>query len=107
MDAYRKNPRSKWWDGYKGQRNVVMDEFRGGIDISYLLGWFDWYPATVEVKGSTVAVNFNRMWITSNMPFEKLYDHDPKVDEAVMDALRRRVEIIPMFDTFEHPAEGL
>lgn len=84
-----------------------MDEFRGGIDISYLLGWFDWYPATVEVKGSTVAVNFNRMWITSNMPFEKLYDHDPKVDEAVMDALRRRVEIIPMFDTFEHPEEGL
>jgi len=103
MDAYRKNPRSKWWDGYQGQRNVVMDEFRGGIDISYLLGWFDWYPATVEVKGSTVALKCTNFWITSNLPLERLYDNDPKVDETTLDALRRRLEIIPMFDTFEFP----
>jgi len=25
--------------GYKGQKNVVLDEFRGGIDISHLLRW--------------------------------------------------------------------
>lgn len=28
MDAYIKNPNTKWWDGYKGQDHVIIDEFR-------------------------------------------------------------------------------
>lgn len=28
-DAYPKDPNSKFWDGYRGQENVVIDEFRG------------------------------------------------------------------------------
>jgi hypothetical protein len=40
-DAYPKDPRSKFWCGYRGERNVVIDEFRGGIDIAHLLRWFD------------------------------------------------------------------
>lgn len=35
--AYSKDPRSKFWDGYQDQRHVVIDEFRGGIDVSHLL----------------------------------------------------------------------
>jgi len=30
VDAYSKCPRSKFWDGYQDQSNVVVDEFRGG-----------------------------------------------------------------------------
>lgn len=30
VGAYSKCPRSKFWDGYQGQENVVVDEFRGG-----------------------------------------------------------------------------
>lgn len=51
MDAYSKDPRSKFWCGYRGQRHVVLDEFRGGIDVSHLLRWLDRYPVIVEVKG--------------------------------------------------------
>lgn len=52
-DAYPKDPRSKFWDGYNGHSNVVLDEFRGAIDVSHLLRWFDRYPVLVEVKGSS------------------------------------------------------
>lgn len=31
LDAYPKNPRSKFWDGYRDHEHVVMDEFRGII----------------------------------------------------------------------------
>lgn len=31
LDAYPKDPRTKFWCGYQGQANVVLDEFRGGI----------------------------------------------------------------------------
>lgn len=30
-DAYCKDPRTKFWDGYQTQEKVVIDEFRGGI----------------------------------------------------------------------------
>lgn len=29
LEAYSKDPRSKFWDGYQAQRHVVVDEFRG------------------------------------------------------------------------------
>ncbi|ALE29706.1 replication associated protein [Lake Sarah-associated circular virus-30] len=44
VNAYPKDPRSKFWDGYRGQEHVVLDEFRGGIDIAHVLRWFDRYP---------------------------------------------------------------
>lgn len=36
-DAYPKSPRSIFWNGYSGQKNMIIDEFRGGIDISHIL----------------------------------------------------------------------
>lgn len=32
-DAYTKSARSKFWDGYQGESNVVIDEFRGRFDL--------------------------------------------------------------------------
>lgn len=28
IEAYIKNPNTKWWDGYKGETNIIIDEFR-------------------------------------------------------------------------------
>jgi len=33
FEAYPKSPTSKFWDGYRGQENVVIDEFRGQIEV--------------------------------------------------------------------------
>lgn len=90
LDAYPKDPRTKWWDGYTGQPHVVIDEFRGGIDIAHLLRWFDRYPVLVETKGGTIALSASVIWITSNLPPESWY---PDLDSETMEALRRRLEI--------------
>lgn len=34
-DAYPKAPTTKFWDGYQGQENVVMDEFFGQIEVRF------------------------------------------------------------------------
>lgn len=91
MDAYPKNPRTKWWDGYQNQPNVVIDEFRGAIDIGYLLQWVDRYPVLVEIKGSTVPLVAKKFWLTSNIPPHLWF---PDVDQVTQDALFRRFEII-------------
>lgn len=88
--GYPKDPRSKFWCGYQGQEHVVIDEFRGGIDIGHLLRWLDRYPVIVEIKGSSVVLSAKTIWITSNLPPESWY---PDVDPETMAALRRRLTV--------------
>lgn len=90
FDAYPKDPRTKWWDGYQGQEKVVMDEFRGAIDISHLLRWLDRYPVLVEVKGSSVVLKAKVIYITSNLHPSAWF---PGLDDDTLRALLRRINI--------------
>jgi len=91
LDAYPKDPRSKFWCGYKGQRNVIFDEFRGGIDVAHLLRWFDRYPVHLEVKGSSLPLEARNYWITSNLHPARWY---PELDGPTLDALMRRMTLV-------------
>lgn len=90
MDAYPKDPRTKFWDGYRNQKHVVIDEFRGAIDVAHLLRWFDRYPVNVEVKGSSVVLGAEKIWVTSNLDPRKWY---PDLDQETLNALLRRLTI--------------
>jgi len=93
FDAYPKDPCSKFWDGYRGQTHVVVDEFRGFIGIAHLLRWLDRYPVLVEVKGSSTVLKATKVWITSNLHPREWYKD---VDELTVAALMRRMEVIEM-----------
>jgi len=88
LDAYCKDPRTKFWDGYQVEKNVVIDEFRGGIDVAHLLRWLDRYPVRVEIKGSSRPLVATTIWITSNISPRQWY---PDIDEETMAALLRRL----------------
>jgi len=90
LSAYPKDPNTKFWDGYQGQDNVVIDEFRGTIDIGHVLRWFDRYPVIVEIKGSSVPLKATKIWITSNLHPSCWY---PTLDADTQAALMRRLEI--------------
>lgn len=91
MDAYSKDPRSKFWCGYRGHRHVVVDEFRGGIDVSHMLRWTDRYPCHVELKGSSAPLLATKIWITSNLNPTMWY---PDLDPETLAALLRRLSIV-------------
>lgn len=88
--AYAKCPRTKFWDGYQSEESVVIDEFRGGFDVSHLLRWTDRYPVRVEVKGSSRPLHAKRIFITSNLDPRRWY---PELDPDTLDALMRRLTI--------------
>lgn len=90
LGAYPKAPTTKFWDGYRGEEHVVIDEFRGTIEISHLLRWLDRYPCIIEVKGSSLVLRARRLWITSNLSPREWY---PLVDPDTVAALLRRLEI--------------
>jgi len=91
LDAYPKDPSTKWWDGYQAQENIVIDEFRGRIAVEHILRWFDRYPVVVETKGGATVLRASRIWITSNISPD---DWFPDLDTETKCALRRRMSVI-------------
>lgn len=104
FDAYPKDPNTKFWDGYQGQEHVVMDEFRGKIDISNILRWTDRYPVSVETKGSGVVFSARRLWITSNLHPSRWY---PDLDSETQEALMRRLEVHVFTEEWFPPEEAV
>lgn len=89
-EAYVKDPNTKWWDGYNGQKRVIIDEFTGLISISHILRWLDMYPVIVETKGSAMPLLADEFWITSNID-PRLWYAD--INEEQKKALLRRMEV--------------
>lgn len=66
-------PRGLWWDGYKQQRCVIIDDFYGWIKYDELLKICDRYPYKVQVKGAFEEFKAEKIWITSNVDIDDLY----------------------------------
>lgn len=90
IQAFAKDPRTKWWCGYQSQENVIIDEFRGDISISHILRWLDRYPVRVETKGGATPLLARTIWITSNLDPRKWYSD---LDQDSLAALLRRLNI--------------
>jgi len=86
-DVYMKD-KSKWWDGYTGQKVVVYDDFYGNIKVGEVLNLIDVYRVQVETKGGTVFLRNSVNIFTSNEPPENWYVHIP---QKVQEALQRRM----------------
>lgn len=65
-DAYVWCSTGKFWEGYMGQKNVIMDDFRPDqINFALLLKILDRYRMTVEVKGGSCKLAATNFWITT------------------------------------------
>jgi len=96
-DAYIKDPRTKWWNGYLGETTCIIDDFGpGGIDINHLLRWFDVYKCTVENKGGMSPLFVSFFIVTSNFPPSKCFCGLGGEPHPQIEALERRMEIIEM-----------
>lgn len=54
-DAYDKL-QTKWWDGYHGQKAVILDDLDIDALGHHLKRWMDVHPCTGESKGQTIAL---------------------------------------------------
>lgn len=82
-NAYWKMPGSKWWDGYNGEDDVIIDDFKPDEwERDALLRLMDRYPLRVEYKGGSCEFAAKRLIITTN------FDPENWMTPAIM----RRVE---------------
>lgn len=86
-----------WWDGYKGQKNLVMDEFRGSwCTYEDLLRILDGHPYHAECKGGHVTAGYDTVYITSNVDPRLWYSAVNLPDQT---HLFRRIHNIIYVDT--------
>ena len=84
-EAYLK-PQNKWWDGYTGQKAVILDDFdKGGVCLGhYLKIWADRYACTGETKGGQVTLVHEVIVITSNYHPSDLWQDDDQMRDAIL-----------------------
>jgi len=84
----------KWWDGYDGHTEVMMEEFRGDLPFKYLIDLIDRYPIKVAYKGGMVEFVADTIMINSPIHPSQWYDPTKLRKNDSMKQLKRRITYI-------------
>ncbi len=77
-----------WFDGYKGQKVLLIDDYYGWIKYGKFLEMIDNYRMQLEIKGGICYSNWSKVYITSNANIEDWYK------KGLTEAIRRRINNI-------------
>lgn len=86
----------KWFDGYNGEEDVIIDDFRKDFcTFHFLLRLLDRYPLRVNIKGGTVQWVPKRIFITCPLPPRAVYDTREDI-EQLMRRITEVKEFVPV-----------
>lgn len=81
-----------WWDGYKGQKIVILNDYRGEIPYNTLLQLIDKWPMKVRRRNMEPTPFISeKIIITSSLNPSEIYRH--REDEDKIEQLLRRVKV--------------
>lgn len=76
-----------WFDGYRGEKTLIIEEFNGQIPFEFFLQLLDMYPLQLPIKGSHSYALWTKVFITSNHHPDNWY----KLTDTQKGALTRRL----------------
>lgn len=88
-----------WWDGYRGQRTLILDEFAGQLDWNVFLGLTDGQQHRLDIKNSHAYAHWDRVIITSNVHPNDWYANKDLGDPE----FNRRITKVVDFLTHPYP----
>jgi hypothetical protein len=80
---------SAWFDGYNGEDVIELSEFRGQLQLAFMLDLLDRYELKVQTKGGTTQCVSSTIVITSNEEPENWYPGMENREEKLRPLLRR------------------
>lgn len=82
------------FDGYNGQKVLVLEEFRDSIPLESMLSYLDIYPVELEARYSNRYACYTEVYIISNWTLEEQYKNAQKFDKSSWEAFLRRINKI-------------
>lgn len=92
----------EWWDGYSGQKVLLLDDFYGQLPLSRMLNILDRYPLQVSIKASSTWARYTKVYITSNTNWTDWY-RTAFLNPRSKAAFRRRITSITKIEIPEEP----
>jgi hypothetical protein len=92
--CYFKNSTTKWWCGYAGQKDVVIDDFRPNKEMpfEYMLNLMDRYPMMIDMKGASFQFVSQRIFITAPVEPREIWSHCEWLKTEQLDQFTRRIK---------------
>ncbi len=84
----------QWFDGYHGEKTLIIDEYSNQVSITKLLSLLDGYQLRLPIKGGFTYAAWTKVYITTNL--DTLHSN---AKEEHRDALCRRISDILEFGT--------
>ncbi len=87
----------KWWDGYNGENELLIDEYNNDVGITSMLNYLDGYQLRLDIKGSFTYAQWTKVIITTNLhPDEIHFQAKPEHKKALF---RRITRITNKYET--------
>lgn len=103
-DPYICMETSKWWEGYDGQEDVIIDDYRRDFcKFHELLRLFDYLPYRVECKGGSRQFRAKRVFITTPYDIDRTWEG--RTAEDIKQLKRRCVYEIPFLSLDQKPLD--
>lgn len=77
---------NKWWCGYQGEDNVILDDLDSKLLGHHLKIWADKFAFVAETKGYAINIRPKTFVVTSNYSIQDIFGED----EALCQAIKRR-----------------
>lgn len=94
IPKYSESAGKFWFDGYDGQKVLLINEFYGQARTNVMQELLDHYRIQVEIKGSTTISNWDTIYITSNCHPDEWYSSWETIPEKVQLSFIRRISTI-------------
>ena len=93
-NVYRVTNYEHPFDGYKGQKILVFEEFRNSIKIQDMLNYLDVYPIDLPCRYADKAACYTNVFIISNIDLAKQYLDVQAGQPETWEAFLRRIKTV-------------
>jgi hypothetical protein len=88
--------RLEWWDGYDGEKVIVIDEYNNDVKITRLLNILDNWKLSLPVKGGFTQAKYEKVIITTNLTPEEFHNQAKECHrKALFRRINRWIEVVP------------
>lgn len=86
----------EWWDGYRGEEVILIDEYNNNLAITRLLRILDKWACRLPIKGGHTYANFKQIYITTNLHRHQIHSNAKEEHIKALFTTKRISKIIDL-----------